>query len=485
MNTSRSRSALAALLSLGVVSLVTGCSAVAVDSRGAFEPVAAIVKERTTQEITWAPGGEDDVAAAETVQTLLEGGLGEGEAVRIALLNSRDLRAVYADLGVAQAALVQASLLHNPVLDAGVGIPIGGGGVDVALGIAMDVIDLLYTPLRKRVATAALEETQLRVAAAVLDLAWRAETAFRHHQADVQMLEMRRQIADSTAASFEFARRLREAGNITELDLASEQALADESKLDVRMAEIAVRTSQEQLNAILGIWGEDAGWTLAATRLPDPPAEPLDDDRVEARSIEASLDLKADESRIAALGEQLGLDRASVLFPEVLLGVRGDRSAPNWEPGPSLLLPIPIFDQGQARLARAQAELQRALDARYALAVRIRALARAARDRVQGYRDRALYYRDVQLPVRAKVVEQAQLQYNAMQISPIEVLRTREQQIESAARYVDSLRDYWLARADLTMILAGRVPPSDALIQPSAPIEGLQRFPFPTIQGGL
>lgn len=472
-------------LVLSLVSVLPGCAAVAVDPQGGFPEVATIVKERTAQDVSWTPGATDDAATAETVKSLLDGGLDAEDAVKIALVNSRDLRAVYADLGVAQADLVQASLLHNPVLDAGVGLPVGGGGVDVALGVAMDVIDLLYTPMRKRVAAAALEETQLRVAAAILDLAWRAETAYRRYQADEQMLEMRRQIAESAAASFDFARRLREAGNITELDLASEQALAEEAKLDVRLAEVEVQTSREQLNSILGLWGEEAAWQLAAKRMPDPPEQALDVDAVEARAIEASLDLKADESRVVALGEQLGLDRASALFPEVLLGGRGDRDAPEWEPGPSLLVPLPIFDQGQARIARARAELQRALDARYALAVRIRALARAARDRVQGYRERALYYRDVQLPVRARVVEQAQLEYNAMQISPIDVLRVKEQQIESAARYIDSLREYWLARADLTMILAGRVPPSEALVQPTAPIEGLRRFPFPTIQGGL
>jgi cobalt-zinc-cadmium efflux system outer membrane protein len=479
------RTWLAAFLAVVAIAAGSGCSAVAVDRSGGFERVASLVEERTAQRIAWSPEGGDDGTIDAVVRDLLAGGLDETKAVRIALLNNRDLRAVYADLGVAQSALVQSSLLHNPVLDAGAGMPIGGGGVDIALGIAMDVIDLIYTPLRKRVASAALDETQMRVAAAVLDLVWRADTAFRHQQADVQMLEMRRQIAASSAASFELARRLHDAGNVTELDLAAEQAVAEEAKLDVRLAEVAVQTSREQMNAILGLWGAESAWTLAAPRLPDPPHGELDVGEVEARAIEASLDLRADESRILALGEQLGLDRASVLFPEVLLGVRGDRSAPRWEPGPSVLLPIPIFDQGQARLARAQAELQRALDARHALAVRIRALARAARGRVQGYRERALHYRAVQLPVRARVVEQAQLHYNAMQIGPIDLLRAREQQIESAARYVDSLREYWLARADLTMILAGRVPPSEALLQPSAPIEGLERFPFPTIQGGL
>ena len=328
----------------------------------------------------------------------MKDGLSENDAVQIALLNNRDLQALYTRLGIAQADLVQASLLHNPVIDAITGFPISGGIVDLSFGIAMDFIDLLYTPLRKRVATAKFEETKLRVAAEVLDVAWRTQMAFYRHQANEQMVEMRRQVAASTAASFDLAQRMREAGNMRALDLASEHALAEEAKLDLRLAEIAVRESRETLNVLMSLWGEDAQiWTVTPVRLPELPREPLNAERLESRAIERSLDLAAAEQLIVAAAENVGLDRVSTLFPELIVGSKGERDGSDWEPGPTFTLPLPFFDRGQARIARAQAELRQARELRHALAVRIRAVARSTRDRLDGHRDRALHYREVLL----------------------------------------------------------------------------------------
>jgi len=459
-----------------------GCAAVAVDPHAGFPQVAQLVTERAGKEVAWTPGTEETPPALEAVSARLQDGLSEDDAIQIALLNNHELQALYARLGIAQADLVQASLLHNPVLDAATGFPVGGGMVDLNFGAAMDFIDLLYTPLRKRVATAKFEETKLRVAAEVLDLAWRTQTAFSRHQANEQMLEMRRQVAASTAATFELAQRMREAGNLRELDLVAERALAEEAKLDLRLAEIAVRESRETLNAFMGLWGEESqAWTTASVHLPEPPREPLDTERLESRAVERSLDLAAAEQLITAAAENVGLDRASALFPEVVIGGKGERDGPEWEPGPTFTLPLPFFDRGQARMARAQAELRQARELRSALAVRIRAVTRSTRDRLAGHRDRALHYRDVQLPVRERVLRETQLQYNAMQLGPLDLFRAKEQQIEAAVRYIDALREYWMAQADLALILAGRLPPTEPA--PAAPaLEQLPRFPFPTLQ---
>jgi cobalt-zinc-cadmium efflux system outer membrane protein len=90
--------------------------------------------------------------------------------------------------------------------------------------------------------------------------------------------------------------------------------------------------------------------------------------------------------------------------------------------------------------------------------VRIRATVRAVRERLQGAQDRALYYRDILLPLRERIVNETQLHYNAMQQGVFELLRAREQQIRAAVAYIETLRDYWLARTDLGLLLSGRVP---------------------------
>ena len=94
------------------------------------------------------------------------------------------------------------------------------------------------------------------------------------------------------------------------------------------------------------------------------------------------------------------------------------------------------------------------------LGVRIRATAQVVRDRLEAARDRVLYYRDIVLPLRERIVNEAQLQYNAMQLGPFQLLRAKEQQIETAVGYIAALREYWLATGDAGQLLSGRIPGS-------------------------
>ena len=181
---------------------------------------------------------------------------------------------------------------------------------------------------------------------------------------------------------------------------------------------------------------------------------------LEQRALEKSIDLLNARQRIMVAGNQLGFNRSTVLVPELHAGARGEREEGSWQLGPTLEFPIPLFDQGQARIGRAAAELRRSQQEYYALAVRIRSGARAVQDRFAGARDRALYYRDILLPLHERIVNEAQLQYNAMQLGPFQLLRAREQQIQTAVAYIESLRDYWLARADVEQMLSGRLPDS-------------------------
>lgn len=461
---------------------LSGCTALAIDPHAGFPQVAQLVSERSDHAITWTPGPEENSPAIEAIAARLTDGLNETDAVQIALVQNRNLQARYTRLGIAQADLVQASLLHNPVMDLSSGFPVAGGVVDLSFGLAMDFIDLLYTPLRKRVAAAQFEETKLRTTAEVLEVVWQTQTAFYRHQANEQMLELRRHVALSTAASTELARALRQAGNIRELDLATELALAEETKLDVRLAEIAVHESRERLNILMGMEEKDAQhWRMASIRLPEPPHELLDLMQAETQAVERSLDLAAADQLIVAATENASLDRISGLLPEVILGGKGERDGADWEPGPTFTLPIPLFDRGQARVARAQAELRQARELRSALAVHIHAVARSTRERLAGQRDRALHYRDTVLPLQERILHEIQLQYNAMQVGPLELLRAKEQQIAAGVRYIETLQDYWLAQADLTLLLAGHLPPTEPT-PPGPTLEQAPRFPFPTLR---
>jgi cobalt-zinc-cadmium efflux system outer membrane protein len=342
------------------------------------------------------------------------------------------------------------------MLDAAVLFPLSGARPDLQLTVVFGVLDAIFVPLRARVAAAQLEETKLRVTGAVLDFAGRVRSAFIAHQADEQVSDLRQTIAQALAASYEVSRRLHEAGNITDLDLARDRAEMEAAKVRLRAAEVAVRQSREALNGLMGTWGEQATWEMDG-RLPEIRAEDPDMGGIERIAVARSVALLQARQRIVVAGQQLGYDRATALTASADLGAQAEREE-GWKVGPVISIPLPLFDRGQARLGRSVSELRRAEQEYYALAVQIRTGARMIRDRLQGARDRALYHRDILLPLQERIVSEAQLQYNAMQVGIIQLLRDRERQIETAVAYVEALRDYWLARSDLGLLLAGRLP---------------------------
>lgn len=471
------------LLALSGAMVLGGCATV--PREAGFADVEAIIAERTGQRVHWNQGTAADDAVDAVVRSMLAEELSADAAVQVALLNNRNLQAAYESLGVAQADLVAAGLLGNPVFDGNVRFSTSGGGTGLELALIQDFIDILFIPLRKRVAAAAFETTKLEVAGAVMDLAGQTRAAYFRLQAAQQLLELRQSVSAATGASAEFARRLRRAGNITELDLHNEQALYEESKVDQRAAEAEVLENRERLNVLLGVWGPATEWRIGS-RLPDPPEDDAAGEEVERQAIERSVDLAAARRRVEAAGAILGITAPFGLLPSGELGAAAERETEGeWSVGPALALPIPLFNQGQPAIAAARAELRRARQMHAALAIEVRAEARAARNRVLAAGDRARYFRDVILPLRQQVVTETQKQYNAMFLSPFHLLVAKQRQIEAAAEYVEALREHWLSRAELEQILAGRLArfEREGGLAPTGP--GGAEKGGPSVSGGM
>ena len=65
------------------------------------------------------------------------------------------------------------------------------------------------------------------------------------------------------------------------------------------------------------------------------------------------------------------------------------------------------------------------------------------------------FLRRVLVPLRSRIVEETQLEYNAMQESPFQLLMAKREEIAAGVAYVEELRDYLIAKAELARILAG------------------------------
>jgi cobalt-zinc-cadmium efflux system outer membrane protein len=162
------------------------------------------------------------------------------------------------------------------------------------------------------------------------------------------------------------------------------------------------------------------------------------------------------EQRFAAAAQSSNAAQISGWLPSLKAGVSAERSD-NWGVGPAVELELPLFYQGQGQVGAAQAQMRRERDTYADVAVRVRASARTAAARLTAAREAAARYKAVLLPMKQKIVDQTQLQYNAMLVGVFQLLEAKRDQVETAAAYVEQLRDYWLARTEAEQLLAGRL----------------------------
>lgn len=443
-----------ALLPLAL--LATACA----PSRASlYEPVRASVTERTGIEPHWRGDWRRPAPVDKRVREVLAAPLTADGAALVAVLNSSDLQAVYEDLATAGAAVTTSRAAFSPELEAQLRFPLEGhGNPQIELSAIQDVTALLAMIPRSRAADADLRATRREVVGRTVDLAARARIALYDAAAASARLALRRGIADTATAAAELARKLHEAGNITDLDLLRETLFEEESLVALRGAEADDAAAREALNAVLGLSGDETGWKLADRVLEAPV--PRDDGRdLEREAVAASLDLEALRWRLEAAGGRVAVARLESFLPHLGAGVSVAReSDESWHAGPAVRLALPLFDWGQGRRAAAWADVRR-LQHRYtAAAIDVRASARATRQRLLAAEEQLARIREKLLPLRERLIDESVKQYNAMNLGPFELLIIRREQIEIENRHIDAMRDAWIARTAAWQLRAGSRP---------------------------
>jgi len=426
---------------------LAACSPTAIDT-GALRSAAAARH----------PGANARGPLAQDVKTLLARPLTAESASDIALLNNHGVRAEIQELGIAEGRLAQARRLPNPTVEGAMRFE-GEGRPELEVGAMIDITDLLLLASRSSAAGAEVEAAKLSAIGSILDLSYDTRRAFYVYQAAAELLELRRTVLEAFNASADLATRLREAGNITELDLANQRGLFEEARFEFQEAEVGLTAARERLNALMGLSGPGTEWR-AVPRLPDVPGAEFDVSKLESTAIDRSLDLAIAKHRFSAAAKRANLARAQGWLPELKAGVSAERNE-EWGVGPAIEIEVPLFYQGQGEVGVARAEMRQQQELFTDVAVTLRASARNAASMLTAKREAVLYYRGVLLPLKQQVVEQTQLEYNGMLVGLFQLLQAKRDQVQTAAAYVDQHREYWIARTNVEQLLAGRRHPEE------------------------
>ena len=174
--------------------------------------------------------------------------------------------------------------------------------------------------------------------------------------------------------------------------------------------------------------------------------------------------------------QSLGLVKASGYLDGLTLAYKhssavdgaGERTQKHgWE----LELPLPVFDWGQARNARAETLYMQSVVRVRNVAVQARSEAREAWHAWRTAWDLARHYRDEVVPLRRFIGEETLLRYNGMLLSVWDLLTEVRNQSLAVNQAIEAQRDFWLADADLQLALTATSPGTLGALRasPSAP----------------
>jgi outer membrane protein TolC len=437
--------------------LLAGCTAVAPD--GGFGSVAEAASARIGAEPRLA---RDDAAArelAQSVQAMLVKPLGMMDAVRVAVLANPGLQASYWKVGIAQADLARAGRLPNPVLD--FKHTADASDVIIERTFTVNLIGLLTMPLASRLEARRFEQVKLEVAREIEQHARDTRIAWVEAVAAAQAQEYARQVNAAAEASAELAERMSRAGNMSQLDLAREQVFHAEAGAALARAGKHAVAARENLTRLLGLWGKDAQYSLPE-HLPELPGAPARLEDVERIALTQRLDVQAAKLDAEATASNLGLTKTTRFINVLDLGYVS-QTATNLPAarGYHLTVELPLFDWGDARVARAQAVYMQAVNRVAQAAVAARS---EARESYLGYRtayDVASHYRDHIIPLRKRISQEVLLRYNGMLLSTQDLLADSREQAGAVSAYIDALKEFWTAQASLEAALGVRLGGQD------------------------
>ena len=404
-------------------------------------------------------------------------------ALKIALTNNSEIQATFQDLGIARADVWQATLFKNPTFDGFVRFPnnrtIPDGDStkrarnNVELSISQDFIDILLMPFKRRVATAEYDAVKLRVTDAVLGFILEVKKAYYDAQAAEESRALRKTALEAAEAAVELAERQQKAGALKELDLSAERVAYEETKLDYQKSLAEETLAREPLNRLIGLGDHDAAvWKINSPLKDLPEVDPKLDD-LEIRAVSERLDLAAVRAQTKSLKRNLTATRLGII-PQAEIGLNTEKEIDGGRvSGPTWNVEVPVWDQQLAKGSKAKAQWRQSRFTETAYEIKVKSEVRQAVTHLQAARTAVESYRDKIIPEREKITGLLLLKYNYMLAGVYQLLDAKQKEVVAHREYIDGLKDYWSALAELERAVGGKLEPGEIKQKPKEEKESM------------
>ena len=431
---------------------LTGCTSIQSD-RGSHIS-ESLVAERSALESVSIAGPQGN----QQTSVLLPKPLDADEVVQVALLNNPRMRMLYAELGLAQADIYDATRLANPSIGFSQ-LSADGMIAKTTLGISQRVTELLFLHFNSKMARSDVLQAQQRVAHEVLSLEADVRDAYYQYVTARMIATLNAQITEAATVNSQYAESLYAAGNINQLQLNREQSAAAELSVEQHNKEIM---AENKYSALLNLMGLQRDAVQLDERLPLPTEHHFDLSTLQGRALTQRLDIAATREALKTAQQQLQHTRHWHWLGGAEVGVerehdKNDAAAT----GPAVSLDIPLFNQGGGAVMRrrATAETLAANLANIELSTRNNIVSQlAALTHAKQVVDQ---YQQSLVPLHDQVVVLSQQRFNYMLVGAPDVLLAKQQALNAHQQYLQSVGDYWRAYVELQRTVGEKLPGDD------------------------
>lgn len=435
-----------------VISVLCGCARHPIVDDG---KVSSSIKSRVNAEVFWNFKFFEDQVNCH-VQNLLENELEPESAIQIALLQNPKIQALFDEIGIAHADLIEAGLFSNPNFSLEIRYPQKNHLVtNVEYLVTQAFLDIFLIPLKKKVATIELERVKRKVTDEILDLVFAVRKTYYELLYEELKLQSTHSIVELTDILNEIVSRQNRAGNVNELQFQKSQVSLLEAKLELANQEVTIISLKEKFIRLLGL-KKEANFILPATPL-RINEEDVDVDLValETIAIDTRLDLQVAGFEIIRLKQMLGLKKWWS-YTDLMPGLAGEREASGANlVGFGLTGVLPIFNYGQAARMRLCSELGRAQNHYLSLETEILSEVREAYKLLRNTFRIMENYQATLMPSQIKISITSEELYNVMGIGIDNLLENKRQEFIVLRNYQEAIKNYFIAKNMLDKSLGG------------------------------
>lgn len=438
------------ILILGL--FVTGCSKVPPADDGF---VSCVISNRIDSQVEWRHGYCQDERAQDFIQCMVNSELNADIAIQIALLNNPKVQAVFEELGIVQADLVEAGLLSNPVFEIEIRYPhVKGLKTNIEYLLTTSLLDAFLIPLRTKLAATEFEQAKLRVSNEILNLAFDVRETYYELIAEQKKIGYIQSIAELASILGELSSKQIAIGNVNSLEFQLAQSRLIEADLELSQSLAEIVRLKEKLNRLLGL--ESDFCLILPQNLPEEfDYHGFDLCTLESIAVEERLDIQVARLELIRFSRMLGL-KDWWTYTKLQGGLAGERDPDGTNLlGPGISGELPIFNYGQAARLRIFAEFRQAQDRLAELEIKVRSEVREAHKLLMSYLNIINDYRGRLLPMQGKISASSEELYNVMGLGVDKLLENKRLEVVAIKNYTESFKKYLVSRVELDRALGG------------------------------